>query len=73
MFPQHTSPSTNLLRFPARHSTVVWLTRDEGAWLVLANGHGWAHGSSAAAFSDAQWLSRNLALPVREITTRGSS
>jgi hypothetical protein len=70
-----TSPSATLYCLPARRAAVVWLIRQEyePGWLVLAGGHGWVHGSSAAALTDAQWLSRNLALPVREITTRGSS
>jgi hypothetical protein len=62
-----TSPSAALYRFPARRSAVVWLTRNGSAWLVQAYGHGWTHGSSAAADADAQWMSRNLDLPIREV------
>ena len=63
------------IRFPDRRSAAIWVTpeRDGQGWLVLARGYGWLHGSSRAADQDAQWLSRNLALPVREITTRVSS
>jgi hypothetical protein len=69
---QTTTPS--LVRFPARRAAVVWLIHQEyePGWLALAGEHGWTHGSSAAALTDAEWLSRNLGLPVREITTRGS-
>lgn len=68
MQPSTTSPSAALYRFPARRSLAIWLMRDGAAWLVLANGHGWTHGSSAAADADAQWMSRNLDLPIREAT-----
>jgi hypothetical protein len=60
------SGPTTILRFPDRRSGVIWLTRDGPTWLVLANGHGWMHGSSAAADTDARWMSRNLDLPIRE-------
>jgi hypothetical protein len=60
-------------RFPDRPSNVVWLTRDGPAWLVLANGNGWVHGSSRAADDDARWVAGNLGLPVRETAARSSS
>jgi hypothetical protein len=41
-----------------------------GAWLVLALEHGWLHGERSTAIADAQWLSRNLGLPVRETEDR---
>jgi len=65
--------SATILRFPNRHQNVVWLIRDDDTWLVLTRGHGWLHGSSAAASVDAQWLSRNRGAPIREIATRSSS
>jgi hypothetical protein len=40
---------------------------DAGCWLVLANAHAWIHGNAKAARDDAQWLSQNLGLPIREI------
>jgi hypothetical protein len=63
-----TVPSANVIRFPPRHAHCVFLLRDGSAWLVTAYGHGWIHGSSAAADADAQWMSRNLDLPIREAT-----
>ena len=54
--------SATIVRFPDKHSAAIWLTNERhGGWLVLAHGHGWLHGSSAAATADAQWLSCNLA------------
>ena len=60
---------TSVIRFPPRRSAVVWLLQAaEGGWLVAALGHGWLHGDYDAAIADAQWLSRNLNLPIREAT-----
>jgi hypothetical protein len=57
----------SIIRFPPRRSAAVWILNDEGAWLVLAGSNGWLHGDRSAAFEDAQWLARNLQLPIREI------
>ncbi len=54
-----------ITRFPARKSFAIWIASDEGAWLVLARGHGWLHGDKAAAVDDAAWLADNLGLPIR--------
>lgn len=52
--------------FPMRRAACVWLLCEtNGAWLVLAREHGWLHGSYLAALADAQWLARNLGLPIR--------
>ena len=60
--------SADIIRFPARRSAAIFVHEAaEGGWLVLARGHGWLHGDAHAAFADAQWLSRNLGLPIREI------
>jgi hypothetical protein len=49
-----------------RRVACVWLLREtSGAWLVVAREHGWLHGSYFAALADAQWLARNLGLPIR--------
>jgi hypothetical protein len=56
-----------VVRFPMRRSLAVWITRDGPAWLVLAGEHGWLHGSRQEADRDAQWLGRNLNLPVRAV------
>ena len=51
---------------PMRRAACVWLLREtNGAWLVLVREHGWLHGSYLAALVDAQWLARNLGLPIR--------
>jgi hypothetical protein len=58
-------------RFPMRRAACVRLLREtDGAWLVLAYEHGWLHGDRCAALADAQWLGRNLGLPVRETEDR---
>jgi hypothetical protein len=62
-------PTANVLRLPSRRERAIWLSRDDdGAWLILAHGHGWLHGSSAAADAEAAWLAGNLGdLPIRSI------
>jgi hypothetical protein len=58
-------------RFPMRRAACVRLLRETGgAWLVLALDHGWLHGNRCAALADAQWLSQNLGLPIRETEDR---
>jgi hypothetical protein len=57
-----------LLRFPIRRLRVVLITPAcEGGWFVLVGAHGWIFGSRADAIAEAQWLSENFGLPVREI------
>ena len=58
---------TSLLQFPARRSAAVFVVPADEGWLVQALEHGWLHGDRADAQRDAQWLSRNLALPIREM------
>jgi hypothetical protein len=56
----------NIERFPMRRTACVWLLRETNStWLVCAREHGWLHGSYLAALADAQWLARNLGLPIR--------
>jgi hypothetical protein len=56
-----------VVRFPPRRAHCVRIVRDAaGGWLVIAYSHGWLHGNRRAAIADAQWLARNLKLPVRE-------
>jgi hypothetical protein len=59
------SNNTIVVRFPTRRLAAVWITRQGPAWLVLAYEHGWLFGSYQEAQRDAQWLGRNLGLPVR--------
>ena len=58
-----------VIRFPARHTAVVWLLQaSEGGWLVLHGPHGWVHGERSDAFKNASWLAANLGgVPVREV------
>jgi hypothetical protein len=56
-----------LVRFPPRRFAAIRIVRDVDGWLVLAGAHGWIHGDAKSARRDAQWLSQNLLLPVREI------
>jgi hypothetical protein len=44
----------------------VWVVpgRDD-PWLVLAGSSGWIHGDQRSAWADAEWLARNLGVPIR--------
>jgi hypothetical protein len=59
------------IRFPLRRLSAVLIVheRDGHGWLTLVGNHGWLFGSRADAIAEAQWLARNLGLPVREIIT----
>jgi hypothetical protein len=59
------SNDTAVVRFPPRHSAVVWIMPEGQSWLVVAGSHGWQHGSRQEADRDAAWMGRNLGLPVR--------
>jgi hypothetical protein len=48
-----------------RRAACVWLLLDCDGWLVLARDHGWIHDDYYSALADAQWMARNLGLPVR--------
>jgi hypothetical protein len=57
----------SIIRFPARNAAAIFVAKAaEGGWLVLARGHGWLHSDVQSALADAQWLSENLSLPLRE-------
>jgi hypothetical protein len=56
----------DIIPFPKRRSLAIWITREGPTWLVVAGDHGWLHGSREEADRDAEWLGRNLGLPVRE-------
>lgn len=58
--------SADVIRFPPRQSVVIHVMPADGAWLVQAGAHGWIHGDVESARCDAQWLSQNLSIPVRE-------
>jgi hypothetical protein len=42
------------------------LLRECDGWLVLARDHRWTHGDYYSALADAEWMARNLGLPIRE-------
>jgi hypothetical protein len=63
---------TAVVRFPARRSAAVWLTREGPAWLVIAGAHGWLHGDYDDALADAAWLSENLGFAVGHASTAGN-
>jgi hypothetical protein len=58
----------DIVPFP-RRSLAIWIARDGAAWLVLVGNHGWLFGSRREAEHDAQWLSRNLGLPIRVVAS----
>lgn len=58
--------SQNVIRFPLRRVGAIIVCQDrDGDWLTLVNDHGWSHGSFAAAYAEAAWLSANYNLPIR--------
>jgi hypothetical protein len=61
--------SASVLAFPPQ-SQAIWVIpggRDD-PWLVLAGSHGWVHGDPDSATRDAEWLSDNFGLPIRDET-----
>jgi len=68
--PPNATRKRPIVRFPPRR-TAVWVLQDEGAWLVLPGSNGWLHGDLRSAFAEAQWLSKNLSLPVRSYVQIG--
>jgi hypothetical protein len=57
-----------VLRFPLRRVAILIVReRDGDGWLTLCGSHGWLSGSLDVARYQAKWLSRNFAVPVREI------
>jgi len=60
-----------IIRFP-RCQAAVWITRerDGSAWIVPGpRGHWWLHAALDQARADAMWLSKNAALPIREVVS----
>jgi hypothetical protein len=55
--------AATILQFPP--FTVRIVREDDDAWLVVARGHGWLHGSQREAVAEAAWLSRNYGVPIR--------
>ena len=60
-----------ILRFPLRRTGSILIVRKRGGdgWIVLARKDGWSFGSRADAMAEAQWIARNLGLPVRELVS----
>jgi hypothetical protein len=60
--------TATVIRFPTQ--AVVIRKAPEGGWLVLGErGNGWLHGSRRDAVADARWLSKNLNLAIREVSS----
>jgi hypothetical protein len=60
--------AAEIIRFPLRRTAAIFVVcADDGGWLALVGSHGWLFGSRREARAEAKWLSRNLALPVREV------
>jgi hypothetical protein len=53
-----------IIRFPPRRTAAIFVCKDGDEWLALARGHGWSFSSRSEALNEAQWLSRNLGLPI---------
>lgn len=65
-----TRPKSKVVRLPPRRRSAIFVCADrDGAWLTLAGEHGWLFGSRADAIIEAQWLSENFGVPVREIAS----
>jgi hypothetical protein len=60
--------TAHVISFPQRAPFAVHVTREDAAWLVLVGAHGWLFGSHFDAHAEARWLSKNLALPIQEIS-----
>jgi hypothetical protein len=58
--------SANVIRFPMRCATCVWLVREGSGWLVVVREHGWIFGDRRGALAAAKWLCRNFQIPLRE-------
>jgi hypothetical protein len=57
-----------IIRFPARKAAAIFVTEArEGGVVVMAVEHCWLHGNSSGAFEDAEWLSKNLGMPIRVV------
>jgi hypothetical protein len=59
-----------VIRFPPRRASAIFVCaeRDGEGWLAIAGARGWLCGSLTEARAEARWLSRNLGLPVRELS-----
>jgi hypothetical protein len=60
--------SASVLAFPPRQSRAICVVPDPDGWFVLAGEHGWVHGDRHSAITDAEWLSDNFGLPIRDET-----
>jgi dihydrodipicolinate synthase/N-acetylneuraminate lyase len=60
---------SHVVRIAPRRSSAIFVCTDSDGvgWLALAGAHGWLFGSRTEAIAEAQWLSENFGLPVREI------
>jgi hypothetical protein len=59
-----------VIRFPLKRVAAVLVTHDDdGCWLAICGSHGWRFGSRDEAWREAEWLSCNRGLPVREVAS----
>jgi len=56
--------SALILQFPRRGPFAVEILREGPAWLVRARGHGWLHGSYAAAVADAEVIAAGFGVAI---------
>jgi hypothetical protein len=63
-----TTPISPIRKIPRRRVAILIVReRDGEGWLALAGSHGWLFGSLEDARREAKWLSRNFAVPIREL------
>jgi hypothetical protein len=58
--------TATVLPFPRRGPWEIKIQREGDALLVLTRGHGWLHGSYAAARADAEWLAANHGVAIAD-------
>jgi hypothetical protein len=61
---------TAVIRFPPRRVAAIIICKEPNGdgWLTIAGAHGWLFASRAEARAEAQWLSNNLGLTIREVS-----
>jgi hypothetical protein len=57
--------SAEIVHFPTRRPSAIFIVPDSDGILVLAGAHGWLHADLDTALRDAAWLAENFNLPIR--------